>query len=74
MSYLLQADNTLPGFVFDTVRGILRKAEMSDKVDMCETLLRLGGSQDSDGMQMKGGNSVILHTCINAYSHNLNIG
>jgi len=47
-----KADNTLPGFVFDTVRGILRKAEMSDKVDMCETLLRLGGSQDSDELKL----------------------
>lgn len=47
---IFQADNTLPGFVYDTMRGILRKAEMSDKVDMCETLLRLGGTQDSDGM------------------------
>lgn len=47
---IFQADHTLPGFVYDTIRGMLRKAEMTDKVDMCETLLRLGGTQDSDGM------------------------
>ena len=29
---------------------MLRKAEITDKVDMCETLLRLGGTQDCDGM------------------------
>lgn len=47
-----KADNTLPGFVYDTIRGMLRKAEITDKVDMCETLLRLGGTQDCDELKL----------------------
>ena len=47
-----KADNALPGFVFDTVRGMLRRADIADKVDMCETLLRLGGTQDCDELKL----------------------
>lgn len=47
-----KADNQLPGFVYDTIRGMLKKAELADRVDMCETLLRLGGTQDCDELKL----------------------
>lgn len=31
------------------MKGVLKKAEIHDKFDLCETLLRLGGSQDCEG-------------------------
>lgn len=49
ISFLFQVDNTLPGFAYDYVKGVLKKAEIHDKFDLCETLLRLGGSQDCEG-------------------------
>lgn len=47
-----KVDNTLPGFAYDYVKGILRKAEIHDKFDLCETLLRLGGSQDCEELRI----------------------
>ena len=48
----MKVDNTLPGFAYDYVKGILKKAEIHDKFDLCETLLQLGGSQDCEGKQL----------------------
>ena len=42
-------DSALPGFLFDYVRGILRKADCHDKFDISETVLRLGGAPESEG-------------------------
>ncbi|KAK3095959.1 hypothetical protein FSP39_021315 [Pinctada imbricata] len=47
-----KADNHLPGFAYDFVRGVLKKAEIHDKFDICETLLRLGGSQDCEELRI----------------------
>lgn len=57
ISFLFQVDNTLPGFAYDYVKGVLKKAEIHDKFDLCETLLRLGGSQDCEGKASTGNNS-----------------
>ena len=42
-------DSQLPGFTYDFTEGLLRKADMQDKFDINETLLRLGGSPESEG-------------------------
>ena len=44
-----QVDSALPGFLYDYVRGILRKADCHDKFDISETVLRLGGAPESEG-------------------------
>ena len=46
---VLQVDNALPGFTYDFTKGLLVKGDIQDKFDMSETLLRLGGSQESEG-------------------------
>lgn len=51
-SAFMKVDNTLSGFAYDYVRGLLRKGDMLEKIDMCETLLRLGGTQDSDELRI----------------------
>ncbi|KAL3846544.1 hypothetical protein ACJMK2_017523 [Sinanodonta woodiana] len=45
-SAIMKADSALPGFTFDFLRGIMKKAEIADQFDMGETLLRLGGSPE----------------------------
>lgn len=61
ISFLFQVDNTLPGFAYDYVKGVLKKAEIHDKFDLCETLLRLGGSQDCEGNLY---NTYCLYVCV----------
>ncbi|XP_052106428.1 programmed cell death protein 10-like isoform X2 [Mytilus californianus] len=43
-----KVDTTVPGFVHDFLRGILKKADIQDHFDICETLLRLGDAQGYD--------------------------
>ncbi|VDI80209.1 Hypothetical predicted protein [Mytilus galloprovincialis] len=43
-----KVDTTVPGFVHDFLRGILKKADIHDHFDICETLLRLGDAQGYD--------------------------
>lgn len=38
-----------PGFSYELVREVLRKAEVENHVDMPEALLRLEGMNDSNG-------------------------
>ncbi|XP_013419705.1 programmed cell death protein 10 [Lingula anatina] len=45
---LTKAETNHPGLAYDMVKGILRKAELAGKVDMCESLLRLEGLNQSD--------------------------
>ena len=47
---ITQAESTIPGLTYDLVRGLLRKGEVADRLDMCETLLRMGGANDADGL------------------------
>lgn len=56
----MKVDNTLPGFAYDYVKGILKKAEIHDKFDLCETLLQLGGSQDCEGKQLILGYIILI--------------
>lgn len=64
ISFLFQVDNTLPGFAYDYVKGVLKKAEIHDKFDLCETLLRLGGSQDCEGKACNLYNTYCLYVCV----------
>ena len=43
-----------PGFAYDMIKGILRKAEVQGQVDMNECILRLEGLNNSDGRTPKG--------------------
>ncbi|XP_067669810.1 programmed cell death protein 10-like [Haliotis asinina] len=47
-----KADTSLPGLAFDFLRLLLRKAEISEKVDLCETLLRLGGATETEELRI----------------------
>ena len=38
-----------PGFSYDLIRGVLKRAEVQNQVDMTESLLRLEGLNNSDG-------------------------
>ena len=42
------------------MKGLLKKGELSDRIDTCETLLRLGGVTDSEGIQGGGGFMVFI--------------
>ena len=45
-----QAEAQNPGFTYDLVNGILKKAEVDNRVDMTECLLKLEGTNNSTGM------------------------
>jgi len=47
-----KVDNALPGFTYDFTKGLLVKGDVSDKFDMSETLLRLGGAQESEDLKI----------------------
>ncbi|CAL1545163.1 unnamed protein product [Lymnaea stagnalis] len=47
-----KAETTIPGLTFDLVKGLLKKGEAADRLDMCETLLRLGGTNDSEELRI----------------------
>ncbi|KAK6978378.1 programmed cell death protein 10 [Biomphalaria glabrata] len=49
---ITKAESTVPGLTADLVKGLLKKGELSDRIDICETLLRLGGSTDSDDLRI----------------------
>lgn len=44
-----QVEQTYPGFAYDFVKGLLLKAGLQGQIDMCESLLRLEGLNESDG-------------------------
>ena len=46
---LYQVEDNHPGFAYDLVKAILRKADMTGSVDMSEALLRLEGTNNSRG-------------------------
>jgi len=50
MSGIFQAEAQHPGFTYDLINGILAKAEVKDRVDMAEALLRLEGSNTCTGL------------------------
>ena len=39
----------MPGLTYDLVRHLLLRAELSEKTDLCQTLLRLGGQTETEG-------------------------
>jgi hypothetical protein len=47
--FIFKVDSNLPGFTYDFTKGLLRKADLHEKFDISETLLRLGGSPESEG-------------------------
>ncbi|KAH3804009.1 programmed cell death protein 10-like [Dreissena polymorpha] len=47
-----KVDSQLPGFTFDFASGLLRKADLHDKLDVSETLLKLGGSTESEDLRI----------------------
>jgi len=49
---ITKAESTIPGLTYDLIRTLLKKGEVSDRLDMCETLLRLGGSTDADELRI----------------------
>ncbi|XP_059159571.1 programmed cell death protein 10-like [Physella acuta] len=50
-----KAETTIPGLTFDLVKCLLKKGELIDRLDMCETLLRLGGTIDSEELRIPRG-------------------
>ena len=38
-----------PGLIYDLIKGVLRRAEVADRVNMTECLLRLEASNNSTG-------------------------
>lgn len=51
-SAFMKSDSALPGFIYDYVRGILRKADCHEKFDISETVLRLGGAPESEDLRI----------------------
>lgn len=47
-----KVDGSLPGFTYDFTKGVLRKADLHDKFDISEILLRLGGSPESEDLRI----------------------
>lgn len=39
------------GFAYDFVKALLIKSEIYNKIDMCETLLKLEGLNESEGKE-----------------------
>lgn len=62
---LSKAEATIPGLTYDLVKGLLKKGELSDKIDTCETLLRLGGVTDSEELHIPRSEPTFktLHKC-----------
>ncbi|CAG5135271.1 unnamed protein product [Candidula unifasciata] len=49
---ITKAEATIPGLTYDLVKGLLKKGEVADRLDICETLLRLGGVTDSEELRI----------------------
>lgn len=47
-----KVDSALPGFTYDFTKGLLRKADLHEKFDISEILLRLGGSPESEDLRI----------------------
>ena len=42
----------MPGLSYDLVRHLLVRAELAEKTDLCQTLLRLGGQTETEGKRV----------------------
>ncbi|KAK6195685.1 hypothetical protein SNE40_001060 [Patella caerulea] len=51
-SAFAKAEGSLPGLTYDFLCDLLRKGEISDRIDVCETLLRLSGRIDTDDFRI----------------------
>lgn len=49
---ITKVDTALPGFTYDFVKGLLRKADIQDKFDISETVLLLGGSPEAEDLRI----------------------
>ncbi|XP_064615455.1 programmed cell death protein 10-A-like [Liolophura sinensis] len=47
-----KVEQTYPGFAYDFVKGLLLKAGLQGQIDMCESLLRLEGLNESDDLRI----------------------
>ena len=47
-----QAERRMPGLSYDLVRHLLVRAELAEKTDLCQTLLRLGGQTETEGKRV----------------------
>ena len=61
-SALAKVEAEHPGFSYDLIKGILRKAEVMESVDMTESLLRMEGMNNS-----RGNVATFLYTCNNPW-------
>lgn len=43
----------MPGLSYDLIRHLLQRAELAEKTDLCQTLLRLGGQTETEGEHMR---------------------
>jgi len=49
---ITKAENKIPGLTYDLVQGLIKKGEVADRLDMCETLLRMGGATDAEELRI----------------------
>ena len=43
----------MPGLTYDLVRHLLTRAELTEKTDLCQILLRLGGQTETEGVYIE---------------------
>ena len=60
-----QAERRMPGLSYDLVRHLLVRAELAEKTDLCQTLLRLGGQTETEGecVSVTEGSVVVAFPC-----------
>lgn len=64
-SAISKAERRMPGLSYDLVRHLLVKAELNDKTDLCQTLLRLGGQTETEEIRIPRSEPTFrdLNTC-----------
>lgn len=64
-SAISKAERRMPGLAYDLVRHLLQRAELSDKTDLCQVLLRLGGQTETEEIRIPRSESTFreLNTC-----------
>lgn len=51
-SAITKAERRMPGLTYDLVRELLIRAELGEKVDLCQMLLRLGGFTETEDIRI----------------------
>ncbi|XP_076454140.1 programmed cell death protein 10-like [Babylonia areolata] len=64
-SAISKAERRMPGLTYDLVRHLLQRAELSDKTDLCQVLLRLGGQTETEDIRIPRSESTFreLNSC-----------